>query len=236
MPRNARRWVCGSRLVWCVRWWFSVVGGLGRGLRSERAGAVNRVSKRLSPRAKGHRAREIPILPNLGVGLWRGSRSAVVARPRFSAYALLCGLSARRGQRGRRGRPKKSAAIFCQASSAKNCTPRSRPFGRPLRGRGIRAFLTASGGRCPLFNERDDAAHDQPANLRGLRLRLRLFPRFALQSFPARGTNPGHGTARRQDAGRRGGSIGSLGSEGSSAAELKLGSVGHIPNCGIFGL
>ena len=33
-PRNASRWGwCGSRLVWCVRWWFSVVGGLGRGLR-----------------------------------------------------------------------------------------------------------------------------------------------------------------------------------------------------------
>ena len=46
-------------------------------------------------------------------------------------------VSATRGESRRQSRRKKSAAVSVLTSSPEICTPRSRPFGRPLRGRGI---------------------------------------------------------------------------------------------------
>ena len=138
--------------------------------------ACVRVSKRLSPRAlEGGFAVAFGNLPS--ASLRRISPKAIVREksPSCPTWALAFGAGRvlrwllvrasrltrssadfprRRGRRGRLTPSKSERGTFRPSKLAEN----------------RRARFSASGGRRPLFNERDTAAHDLPANCRGVRL------------------------------------------------------------------
>ena len=133
------------------------------------------------------------LVPRLPLRLSGRSRSEVCSSALVRASRLSTDSQRGRGRRGRRSRPKPSAAVRCQTSLPRICRARFPAFGgrRPhsLRGTMPRTIYRRTGARLAS---------------RGLRLRLRLFPRFALQSFPAKGdvfrtqprTMTGRGAAR----------------------------------------
>ena len=88
------------------------------------------------PRARFGCALLVPKVA-LACPIGRGSRSVVVARPRPSASRLVRTTPRGRGRRGRRSRPKPSAAVRCQTSLPRIC----------------RARFSASGGRRPRSGE-----------------------------------------------------------------------------------
>ena len=132
----------------------------------------------------------VPCLPSRSAGRspFKVCPSAVDV-----CFAFLTDFPRGRGRRGRRSRPKPSAAARCQTSLPRICRARFPAFGgrhpHSLRGTMPRTIYRRTGARLAS---------------RGLRLRLRLFPRFALQSFPAKGdvfrtqprTMTGRGAAR----------------------------------------